>query len=47
VAGAFKIHKVAQVLEERQEIWHAPLIWCTVLAALFTEWILRKKYQMV
>jgi hypothetical protein len=47
VPGAFKVHKVAQVLEERQEIWHAPIIWMTVLGALFIEWIMRKKYQMV
>jgi hypothetical protein len=47
VPQAFKIHKVARVLEDRQEIWNAPLIWGGVLLALFTEWVLRKKYRMV
>jgi hypothetical protein len=47
VPAAFKIRKVARVLEDRQEIWHAPLIWGGVLAALFAEWVLRKKYRMV
>ncbi len=44
---AFRVHKVARVLEDRQEIWHAPLIWGGILLAIFTEWVLRKKFRMV
>ena len=45
--AAFRVHKVARVLEDRQEIWHAPLIWGGILLAIFTEWVLRKKFRMV
>ena len=47
VADAFKIKRVARVLEDRQEIWDAPLLFATILLALFLEWILRKKFRMV
>ena len=47
ISAAFRIHKVARVLEDRQEIWHAPLLWGGILLAIFTEWILRKKFRMV
>lgn len=47
IAAAFRIKQVARVLEDRQEIWNAPLIFCTILAALFAEWVLRKMYRMV
>lgn len=45
--AAFHVRKVARVLEDRQEIWHAPLIWGGILLAIFTEWVLRKKFRMV
>jgi hypothetical protein len=47
IAAAFKVKQVARTLEDRQEIWNAPLILGTILAALFAEWVLRKKYRMV
>ena len=47
IAAAFKIHKVSRVLEDRQEIWHAPIVWAGILLAIFTEWVLRKKFRMV
>jgi hypothetical protein len=47
VADAFKVHKVARVLEDRQEIWNAPILWGSILLAIFTEWVLRKKFRMV
>jgi hypothetical protein len=47
VPAAFKVRKVAHVLEDRQEIWHAPILWASVLALIFAEWILRKKYRLV
>ena len=45
--AAFHIRKVERRLEDRQEIWNAPLIWGGILLAIFTEWILRKKFRMV
>jgi Protein of unknown function (DUF1194) len=47
IAGAFKVKRVARILEDRQEIWNAPLLFGGVLTALFVEWILRKKFRMV
>lgn len=47
VPAAFKTHRVERKLEDRQEIWHAPILWSTVLLAIFIEWVLRKKYRMV
>lgn len=47
VLAAFTTRKVANVLEDRQEIWNAPLLIGLILAALVGEWVLRKKYRMV
>jgi hypothetical protein len=41
------VHRVARVLEDRQEVWNAPVIFGGVLCALFLEWVLRKKFRMV
>ena len=46
-AAAFQVKQVARMLEDRQEIWNAPLLFGTVLLALFMEWVLRKRYRMV
>jgi hypothetical protein len=46
-ADAFTVRKVARTLEDRQEIWNAPLIFGSILLAIFMEWVLRKKYRMV
>ena len=47
IPAAFKVHRVARILEDRQEIWNAPLLFGGVLLALFVEWVLRKKFRMV
>lgn len=47
IANTFKTKRVARVLEDRQEIWDAPLLFGAILTALFAEWVLRKKYRMV
>lgn len=47
IAAAFRVKQVARLLENRQEIWHAPLLWGGILTALFMEWVLRKKFRMV
>jgi len=46
-ADAFKIRRVARTLEDRQEVWDGPVFYCTLLAALFAEWVLRKKCRLV
>jgi len=43
----FKVRTVDQVLEDRQEIWDAPLLWSVLLLALIGEWVLRKKYRLI
>ncbi len=45
--GVFTIRKVDHVLEDRQEIWDAPLLWMLLLAALIGEWVLRKKHRLI
>jgi hypothetical protein len=47
IADAFTIHKVAKTLEDRQEIWDAPVIYLLVLTSIVLEWVLRKKFQLV
>jgi hypothetical protein len=47
IADAFKIKRIARVLEDRQEIWNAPILFGTVLLALFCEWVLRKRFRLV
>jgi len=47
VPDAFKTKRVGRILEDRQEIWDAPILFGAILAALFAEWVLRKKYRMV
>jgi hypothetical protein len=46
-ADVFKVRRVARVLEDRQEIWNAPMMFGTILSAIFAEWILRKKFRLV
>jgi hypothetical protein len=47
ISSAFHVHRVARVLEDRQEIWNAPGLFGGVLLLLFLEWVLRKKFRMV
>ncbi len=47
IADAFSIHKVTRILEDRQEIWNAPIIYGLILLAIVLEWVLRKKLQLV
>ncbi len=47
LADAFNIHRVARTLEDRQEIWDAPILYGLIITAIITEWILRKKLQLV
>jgi hypothetical protein len=47
IADAFKIHRIARTLEDRQPIFNAPLLFGLVLLFLFTEWVLRKKCRLI
>ena len=47
VAAAFKTKRVGRTLEDRQEVWDAPVIYATIIAAILAEWILRKRMRLV
>ena len=47
IPAAFKVAQVARTLEDRQEVWNAPILFGVILLALFGEWVLRKKFRMV
>jgi hypothetical protein len=47
VPDAFKTRRVARTLEDRQEIWDAPLLWGVVLCSIVLEWVLRKRLRLV
>lgn len=47
IPSAFKIHRIARILEDRQPIFNAPLLFGFILAALFVEWVLRKKCRLI
>ncbi|MFN0198337.1 MAG: VWA domain-containing protein [Planctomycetaceae bacterium] len=47
VENAFSIRKVTRVLEERQEIWNAPLLYGLFLFAILAEWLLRKRHRLI
>lgn len=47
IASAFKIKQVSRFLEERQEIWDAPLFYILIFGLLVAEWILRKWCRLI
>ncbi|KAA0139062.1 VWA domain-containing protein [Gimesia chilikensis] len=47
IVGAFKIKEVSRFLEERQEIWDAPIFYILIFGLLVTEWILRKWCRLI
>jgi hypothetical protein len=47
IPDAFTTRRVDHPLEDRQEIWNAPLIFGLVLTCIVLEWVLRKKLQLV
>jgi hypothetical protein len=47
IADAFPIGRVDQYLEERTELWNAPLWVAIALSAIIGEWLLRKRLQLV
>lgn len=47
IPAAFSIGKVRRVLEDRQEIWDAPVLFGLIFLLLVAEWILRKRCRMI
>ncbi len=44
---AIAMRAVTQTLEDREELWDAPLLYATIVLALTAEWILRKIFRMI
>ena len=47
LAEAFKIGEVTRVLEDRQEIWDAPILWVGLFLLLVMEWVIRKRVRLI
>lgn len=45
--GAIAMREVSRTLEDREELWDAPLLYATVVLGLTAEWVLRKLFRMV
>ena len=43
----FRTGLVDRVLEDRQEVWDAPLLFCSIFGLFVVEWLLRKRYRLV
>jgi len=41
------LREVTRTLENRDELWDAPLLFATIIVSLTIEWVLRKIYRMV
>jgi hypothetical protein len=46
IPAAFRIREVERILEYRDELWDAPILYGSVLLLLTLEWILRKRFRM-
>ena len=44
---AIAMREVTQTLEDREELWDAPLLYATIVLGLTAEWILRKIFRMI
>jgi len=47
MAGAIRLGQVDKIVEDRSEIWNAPIFFMIIILALTIEWILRKRFQLV
>src|SRR5262249_48134889 len=45
--GAIATREVTRTLEDREELWDAPLLYATVVLGLTAEWVLRKLFRMI
>jgi hypothetical protein len=46
VPAAFKVKQVGRLLEYRNELWDAPIIFGSLMVLLTLEWIVRKRSRM-
>ncbi len=44
---AIPMREVTRTIEDRDELWDAPLLYATIILGLTAEWILRKIFRMV
>ena len=44
---AIPTREVTRTIENRDELWDAPLLFATIILSLTTEWVLRKMFRMV
>lgn len=47
LAARLKIGKVKRTIEERHELWDAPLLWVGLFTLLCIEWIWRKRVRLI
>ena len=47
IPDAFKIKRIARVLEDSKPIFNAPVLFGFILLCLFIEWVLRKKCRLI
>ena len=47
IGSAFPMADVTRVIENRQEIWDAPILWGGLFGLLVVEWVLRKRCQLI
>ena len=41
------MREVTRTLEDREELWDAPVLYATIILGLTVEWIARKLFRMV
>ena len=46
IPDAFKVKQVGRLLEYRNELWDAPIVFGSLMVLLTLEWILRKRSRM-
>ena len=44
---AIAVRELTRTLEDREELWDAPLLYATIVLGLTAEWVLRKLFRMV
>ena len=47
LASRLTVGKVTRTIEERDELWDAPLLWGLLFLVLCAEWIARKRVRLI
>ncbi|MDG3008269.1 vWA domain-containing protein [Paludisphaera mucosa] len=47
IDAAIPMREVTRTIENRDELWDAPLLFGTIIVGLTAEWLLRKRYRLV